>query len=121
MENKQIKLTESEFNNLIQESVIQALNEGGFWNNVQGAVQGAYSGYKARQSANRQFGSSNGSMNNQKISMTLNNLYETVGWLAEEWSKKGWSMKERELPDYINRIEKSLWQLKQLAGTFNNR
>ena len=94
-----IKLNESQLKDVIQESIKSLLSEsnleeGNFFNNVQGAIQGAYSGYKARQGANNardnraRIASSGGNMSQRgaainQMATSANELYEKTGYLAQ--------------------------------------
>lgn len=104
MKQKQtIKMNESQLRDIIKESIENILNgegasetslEEGFFNNMQGALQGAYNGYKARQSANNardnkmalaQNGKpqSQRGANYQQMTAFANQLYELAGRLAQ--------------------------------------
>ena len=82
-----IDFTERDLNKIIKESVDNVINEK-FFGNVGSALRGAYSGYKANQSLqkNARYG------NTSKIAKYINELYQQVGWFAEEFNKKGYEM-----------------------------
>jgi hypothetical protein len=84
MNKKLIRLTEQDLHRIVKESVNGVLNEG-FWGNMGSAIRGAYNGYQANQSMqnNARYG------NTSNIAKYINDLYEQVGWFAEEFNKKG--------------------------------
>lgn len=132
-ENKQynmkqvIRLTEGDLHRIIRNCVNEAIDEGNFWNNVQGALQGAVGGYKARKNFNNKQNWQNtlnqrgvpvdspnrdGINANYQISKEINDLYQNVGWFASEWQERGWS-DVRSAQSYIQRIEGNLNNIKQ--------
>jgi hypothetical protein len=132
-ENKQykmkqkIRLSEADLHRIIRNCVNEAIDEGNFWNNVQGALQGAVGGYKARQNFNNKQNWQNtlnqrgvpvdspnrdGINANYQISKEINDLYQNVGWFASDWQEKGWSG-VRSAQQYIQRIEGNLNKIKQ--------
>lgn len=115
---KVIRLTESDLHKIINESVNNILNEGNFWNNIQGAVQGAYGGYQARKGANNMNKYSEfkndqdqqGLYNNSVISKSIDTLYQNIGWFADDWRKNGWRA-ARDAYRYIETIKREIQKI----------
>ena len=122
-----IRLTEGDLHRIVRQCVNEAIDEGNFWNNVQGALQGAVGGYNARKNFNNKQNWQNtlnqrgvpadstnrGGVNaNYQISKEINDLYQNIGWFASEWQERGWS-DVRSAQHYIRRIENNLNNIKQ--------
>lgn len=125
-----IRLTEGDLHRIVRQCVNEVIDEGNFWNNVQGALQGAVGGYNARKNFNNQQNWQNtlnrsgvpadydraGVDVNYQISREINELYQTVGWFASEWQEKGWQG-VRSAKNYIKRIENNLNNIKQVFNS----
>ena len=124
---QKIRLTEADLHRIIRNCVNESIDARNLWNNVQGALQGAVGGYKARQNFNHQQNWQNtlnqrgvpadspnrdGINANYQISKEINDLYQNVGWFANSWQKNGWG--DVGMADqYISRIEGIINNIKQ--------
>ena len=122
---KRIRLTESDLHRIVNKSVKRAINEG-WWGNMKGALQGAYNGYQASKSASdaqqyRQQIRNNGGYisqdsivnSNLMIPNLLNDLYQNVGWLADDWKNSQWKRGGRALKN-LQQIKNDITQIEGL-------
>ena len=108
----------------LKQIIVEALGESGLLNNLQGALQGAYSGYQARKNANAKkdelgrlkgYGATptQGQEDTAEIAKLMNDLYERVGWMALEWKKEGWKSQNEIVKKYIPIIEQLVTKIKE--------
>lgn len=121
-----IRLSESDLRDMIHSSVCSLLREG-FFDDVRGAMSGAYSGYKSSHSVGK-YSKLNGDdvesgereYRELRIAYLLKRLYDVVGWLCDEYDDRGLSTTDVFLPTHIEKIESLLGQIKKLSKVDDN-